>query len=68
MNTVTAYVDEVLTQPYYIDNKKHFGKQHTNWWAVDIKYSDMGGSGKTTLHFNTKEKAKKVKEGYKFSH
>ena len=68
MNTVTAYVDKVLSEPYFINNKKKFGKNHRNWWAVDVRYSDMGGKRDKTLYFLNKEEAKKVEKGYKFTH
>ena len=60
MNEVTAYVTEVLSEPYFVDKY--------NWWAVDVIFSDMGGSREKTLTFANEEKAKEVEKGYKFSH
>ena len=68
MNTVTAYVTEVLSNPYYVDNENKYGEGHYNWWAVDVKYQDMGGSGEKSLTFDSKKEAEKVEKGYKFSH
>ena len=68
MNVIDAEVTEVLSEPNFVNNKERFGENHCNWWAVKVKYADMGGGGKKELHFNSKEEAEKVEEGYIFQH
>lgn len=66
MNTITAYVDEVIGKPLYC--KDEFDGKEYECWTVRVKYSDMGGQNEKELIFKTEEEAKKVKKGYKFSH
>lgn len=68
MNLINGYVEEVLSEPYYVDNKAKYGEDKFNWWAVDVKYSDIGSGGERTLTFKTKEEAEEIEEGYKFLH
>lgn len=61
MNLIDAWVTEVIGEPYYDD----YGSGNYKWW-LDVAYEDIGGTGATTLMFNTKEEAKAVTPGYKF--
>lgn len=58
MNQIDAWVIAVISGVY-----KNYGK----FW-VKVSYTDMGGSGETTLMFDTPGEAIDVKEGYKFQH
>ncbi len=56
MNLIDAFVNKVLSGVY---------EQYGKFW-VKVSYTDMGGSGETTLVFDTPGEAIDVKEGYKF--
>lgn len=58
MNQIDAWVIAVISGVY-----KNYGK----FW-VKVAYTDMGGTGETTLMFDTLGEALDVKEGYKFQH
>ncbi|WP_199722574.1 hypothetical protein [Parabacteroides sp. AF17-3] len=58
MNLIDAFVNKVLSGVY---------EQYGKFW-VKVSYTDMGGSGETTLMFDNPSEAIDVKEGYKFQH
>lgn len=58
MNLIDAFVNNVLSGVY---------EQYDKFW-VKVSYTDMGGTGETTLMFDTPGEAIDVKEGYKFQH
>lgn len=59
MNCVDCVVTKVKSDP----KKDNYG-----FWFVEVDFGSYGHLSSTTLYFDTKRDAEKVKVGYKFLH
>lgn len=66
VNLIDAEVIEVLGEPD-LQREIYDGRLY-EWWEIEVKSIDMGGTQIEMLSFNTREEALKVKVGYKFLH